>query len=478
MKIKRINLNNFANFDSINVSFADNITYLIGKNGSGKSTIGITSIWFMFQGIAENASKLVKSPLIGERFRFIGNGSATSKNEMVLIDENRGGAEIKVIRKLTKTGSDLSFVAPDNYPAKLDQEWLNNLFNQFLIAPKKFCELTPKDQAKALGIDTKVFDDAMTALKSEYTTINAVYRNFGDIAQVEKVERVDLLNLQSQKEQERKRLNDLFLENKKANETARKTWGDNCRAIDTECAKHNEDQNLLLAVLHKCWDALEVLRQCGYTGKESQEFIEKIATGKQAQKIAADFYTPEPTMIHETPDDAKLRAIDDEILTASATNNNAQLYELYLKKVEDKDAKYNELQANLEKQKAKEGERLAYVKSLKLPFKNLSVGEDGELLLDGKPIKEPYFSTGELLKIIPILISSQNPELKYVFLQDFNLLDDDKQVEISKYLTEKGYQLVIELVGKEKKADKHCILLRDNVIVETYEEVAQEAITL
>src|SRR5581483_9142721 len=125
MKIKELTLNNFAKYDQIHVSFDDNITYLVGKNGSGKSTIGITAIWFMFQGIAEKASG-GNNPLIGERFRFIGPKGASSKGEMILVDE-KSGAEIKVLRKLTKSGSELSFEAPEGY--NLNQQWLTDLFN-------------------------------------------------------------------------------------------------------------------------------------------------------------------------------------------------------------------------------------------------------------------------------------------------------------------------------------------------------------
>jgi recombinational DNA repair ATPase RecF len=100
MKVKSIELNNFANYNKVSVSFDDNVTYLIGKNGSGKSTIGITAIWFMFQGIAEKSSG-GNTPLIGERFRFIGPNGKTANGEMVLHDEKTGN-DIKVIRKLTK----------------------------------------------------------------------------------------------------------------------------------------------------------------------------------------------------------------------------------------------------------------------------------------------------------------------------------------------------------------------------------------
>lgn len=469
MKIKSIKLENFAKYDKVEVSFDENITYLIGKNGSGKSTLGITAIWFMFQSIAEKSSG-GNNPLIGERFRFIGPKAASAKGEMILHDE-KTGADIKVTRKLTKSGSDLSFEAPEGY--SLDQQWLTDLFNIFLIAPKKFCELTPKEQAKALGIDTKKFDDEIADLKKKYTEINAVYRSFGELAEVEKVEKVDLVELQAKKDEVRKALNEKYLENKEHNKKLEQARDAECDSIEEECTKFNNDQYNLDNLLMELHSARQVLESAGYEGNEVARFIESL--GKpQPQKRATDFYPPIPEYIPELPDDSELKAIDGQIMAANETNQKALLYEQYLQKKAQKEAKEKELKSNKEAQTAKETERLDYIKSFKFPFSNLTVGEDGELLLNGKPIKAEYFSTGELLKIIPVLIATTQPELKYVFLQDFNLMDDEKQKEIEEYLTGKGFQLVVEMVGKTKVADKNCILLRDNVVVENYQEAGNE----
>jgi DNA repair ATPase RecN len=487
MKIKNIQLQNFAKYDQVNVSFDDNVTYLIGKNGSGKSTIGITAIWFMFQGIAEKAS-CGNNPLIGERFRFIGNKAATAKGEMVLYDEVKG-IEVKVMRKLTKTGTDLSFIGPDGMV--LDQKWLTDLFNIFLIAPKRFQELSPRDQAKAIGIDTSKYDTELADLKKKYTEINAVYRSYGDITPMEEVKAVDITALQHKKQttqfersEQRKgisnRLNDEYLKNKQENKDAKDSWELSKKSIDEACRLHNEQQADRRVVFNKCSDALAILMANGFSGEDAKSWIKTIADSIQPDKTSSDQYQPEPTYKEERPDDKELTefdqqthtimaAIDADIQSANEANQKAIVYTQYLDKVKQKEAKGKELSDNQSDQKAKEEARLNYIKGFELPFGNMTIGEDGELLLSGKPIKEPYFSTGELLKIIPVIISTSNPELKYVFLQDFNLLDDVKQEEITEFLVSKGYQLVIEYVGKETMVDKNCILLKDNVIVESYE---------
>lgn len=470
MKIKEISLNNFSKYDKVTVNFDENVTYLVGKNGSGKSTLGITGVQAIMQGIAEKASG-GNQPVFGERFRFIGPKSASSTNTIVLIDEKCGGAEITVTRKITKTGSELSIIAPEDY-GTLDQQWLNNLFNIFLIAPKKFCELSPKDQAKALGIDTKKFDEQIADLKKQYTEINAVIKSIGNIEPVAEVTEVDLSELTKKKEEVKTRLNNIYLENKAKNNELRSAYDAEKDKAQKEYEALQKDMEEKNDKVFKAESLLEVISKLGYTGAEVRQWIDSLPFVKEIIKREV----VEPIYIEEVPDRSELDAIDQQIVAANETNQKALLYKQHLEKKKQKEAKEAELKANKDKQTVVENERIEYVKGFKFPFSNLSVGEDGELLLSGKPIKDPYFSTGELLKIIPVLISTTQPELKYVFLQDFNLLDDEKQTEIEQYLTEKGFQLVVEMVGKTKITDKNCILLRDNVVVESYEEADQKAL--
>lgn len=494
MKIKEISLSNFSKYDQVTVSFADNITYLIGKNGSGKSTLGITAIWFLFQGIAEKASG-GNNPLIGERFRFIGPRGATAKGEMILYDE-KTMAEIKVTRKLTKTGTEVFFEGPEGL--ELGQAWLTSLFNVFLIAPKMFCELSPKDQAKALGIDTKVYDDGIVTLKRKYTEINAVYNSYGELPEMEKVEKINVEALNVQREEIRKSMAIVYRENQAKNKATREVWEAEIKRIDREISEFNNLQHHRKVDRENAENAWDKIQICGYKDEEWGDGIKRwleslppIEEGKSSEKyypaaptdlsLKDSAYEPgegEIVYIREIPDDKELRDIDQRIMDAAKVNESYLLYEQYLEKKAVKEKKRVELTDNKAAQTAKESERVAYIKKFKFPFSNLTVGEDGELLLQGKPIKEPYFSTGEILKVVPILLSTSNPDLKYVFLQDFNLMDEDKQKEIQDYLTGKGFQLVVEMVGKSKIEDKNCILLKDNVVVEDYETAQQPTLAL
>jgi len=99
MKIKSVSAFNFAGYSSIQVNLDEHVNYYIGRNGSGKSVLGLDVVWFVLQGIAEKAMNGT-TPFIGERFRFIGDEGKTALGELVLWDEKKNH-EIRVIRKLT-----------------------------------------------------------------------------------------------------------------------------------------------------------------------------------------------------------------------------------------------------------------------------------------------------------------------------------------------------------------------------------------
>lgn len=455
MKIQEVSLKNFAAYDNISASFDPNVTYMCGPNGAGKTTMGLTAIWFIMQGIAEKSSAGL-TPLLAERFRFIGPHAKTATGEMVLHDE-KTGAHITVTRKLTKTGSELSFEAPAGM--QLNQQWLNDLFNVFLIAPKRFCELSGKDQAKALGIDTAEYDGKIAKLKADYTLINRDLKNIGELIVPDKIEKVDLADLQFRKAAIRNKLNVQYLENKKVNEEARKLWQEQCFDMSMNVEKFNATQIDKKKLYSQCVNAMSVLRDAGYTGGEVGAFVVKLDASIEPLKEYVQ--PPRPVPITELPDDSELKAIDEQILRASETNAQAYEYDQYQIKAGVQAEKQKELDENKDQQYAESQRRLTYIQSFVL-VDGLEVNDDGELVLNGKPLKEPYFSTGELLRIIPSLISSQNPELKYVFVQDASLLDEAALAELEADLVGRGFQLVLEIVGREEVVGKNCIMLKSS----------------
>lgn len=421
MKIKSIKLENFAKYSHIEVSFDKNITYLIGENGAGKTTLGLDAIWFLFQGIAEKSSK-GNNPFIAERFRFIGENSASAKGEMVLFDEIKK-VKIKVIRKLTKDGTSVTFEAPDNMI--LNQEWLNDLFNVFLISPRSFLALDSKKQSEVLGIDTSKFDAELENLKSEHTYINRELKSIGTTEEVLPVNEINIESLIETK-------NNIISFNTKQIE------------LEQDIVRNKEKLKLCKQEVD------ELVKQREEIEQKIDKLDNKINAG---QRYIASMSQPEKL--------ESMEQIDNNIKEATQNNNKNIAYKNYLQQKQKHDLKSSELDNNKTKQAETIKAKIDYIRSKKLPFDNLEINEKGELLLSGKPIKEQYFATGELLRIVPVLISSLNPELKYVFIQQFNLLDEKQQKIVEEYLVSKGFQLVAEIVGEKEIENKHCIVLKD-----------------
>ena len=409
MKIKELTLKNFANFKEVSVSFDDNVTYLIGNNGAGKSSIGLMGIWFIFQGIAEKQSK-GKDVIIGERFRFIGDFGKTASGEITLYDE-KTQSEIKVIRKLTKDTSFISFIAPEGM--ELDQKWLDDLFNVFMINPKKFTELSSKEQALALGIDTNKFDSEIKELRGTITQNRTAIKAID-----QSIQQIPLVG------------------------------GDDNVEDPTEVEKLLKDAN----------DKNERAKEVAALHEQYQKRLKEL---EDEVKVVSDRIRTLPPI---TP------LVDTTELTNRWKKSLEQKGNLQSRKtretlVSQKDKLIEETTAIMEKVEEVKANRADFIQSFKLQDKVLSINEEGELLLRGKPIKEPYFSSGELIKIIPAIFSQMDNELKFIFLQDFSLLDDENRDKIVKFLINKGYQLVIEIVGEEPIKDKNCIILREGQVV-------------
>lgn len=425
MKIKSLSLNNFTGFSNVTVNFDENITYLVGPNGSGKSTLGLNGIWFVMKGIAEKGNDV----LIGERFRFIGDNAATTRGILKLYDEKIG--EIVVKRTMTKSGTKLEFIAPEGY--YLDQGWLNELFNLYMIAPMKFAQLSSKEQTIALGIDVSSFDKQLKELKEQYTEINAVYRSLmpGEEPIVtNKNTNIDLL---------RNQLDEAV----NAVELYQRDY--------SACEKIANEMDV-------------ILQQIQYLTAKYDDLEKDLA-----KKFTAGTETPLEEFSKMGSILKKLKQaqweIQDRYDNAAKDQHNIILHEKWVSDTKRKKEQAILLEKNKADQEGVIESKNEYLKNLKLPYKNLKIDDEGNLLMNDRPIKEPYFSSGELLTIIPKLMATRNPELKYIYIQHFDLLDQEKQDKIIKDLSADGYQIVIEKVGKTIDRDGNIIVLQDMTIV-------------
>ncbi len=422
MKIKNLMLKNFAKVSEISVNFDENITYLIGTNGAGKTTVGLNGIWFVMKGLAQKGDGV-----IAERFRFIGPHGKSATGAITVYDEKEG-FEAKISRKLLKNSTELKIEASDG--RQLDQKWLDSIFNSFLIDPMGFSRLSGKAQALAFGADTGTFDIKKKALEVERrdigrddTRLQGVVDSAGN---PEKVEMVDISALMAELDIRRK-----------ANTAYNK--------------------------------AHELLEDLGANVRDSAKEVERLEKKLKAARgqfeqdaINHGDHTAEVVGL-EVSDEQE---IQNKIERSQEINLKATAYNQYC----ENDAAWDEKRQDYESKtfdiKENERRRTAYLKSLDLPWPNITITDEGEFRLNDKPFAASYFSTGEILKFGARIGSKLKDGLKYVYFPCSNNLDDANREATFETLVKDGFQVVAEWVGTERKKDAVSILLREMKVVE------------
>lgn len=395
MTVESITAENFAGLQKFSINLSPKVTYLVGPNGIGKSTIGKTAFFFGLEGIAEK----------GTHFRgrggFVGQWGDEAKTVIKLRDDKGSYTVTRAMNKDKQT--QFSVVADDG--RALDQKWLDNLFKSLMVSPMDFAGMKPKEQAKELGIDTSEFDEKISAKKQEFTFINRELSNFGEITIPPYRERQDVSKLNQQKNE--------------------------------ALAFNREQEHAQAAITHKSEEIDRIDRRI----REVQQELQLLMVSKENRESEfKNLPLPKPPKETESFD----RAIEE----LDAQNQEAYEYEQALEKSRQKEAKAQELAENKLAQKQLHEEKTAYLQSLDLPFNTMTIDDDGGLLMDGNPLCEPYKSSGELWAIIPRIIAKLNPDWKYLFIQGWNMMDKKKQANLVNELLELGFQLCIEVVDE------------------------------
>lgn len=414
MKIKEIRAKNFAKFTDFELVLNDEVTRLIGINGSGKTTVGLTLLWAGFKGIAEKSKT---NQLIGERFRFIGEGKKSLDIEIILHDEQTGN-EIKLKRHITKVLNQITIKSKDG--RELSKDYIENLFNVTFLSASHFTSLSGKEQALALGIDVDEFDRKLVNEKSDASLLRKELKAIGEITRIEKAEKVSVSELLTERD------NRLRYNAVQSGKIARQD--EIQRVINEKQEEINKYQNII---------------------KECADLINQY--DKEYKEI-------EISSLHD------IDVMDIQINNAEQINIQASEYEKFIETSGNKQNIEDDLEKNLSNQNIIINDRLKYIKSKSFGMPRLAINDEGELILNDKPIRPPYFSKGELEMVVAQISAGLNPELKVRFIDDFEMLDDANQEKIITKLSEKGFQIITAEVGDEKKGDG-AVLLRECKVV-------------
>ena len=465
MKIKQIMLKNFASVNQIEINLSDSVTYLIGENGSGKTTVGLNAIWFILEGLSLKGKKV----LHGDRFRFIGNHGKSAVGRLILHDEIEN-IDITITRKLLKNKTELKITASDK--RQLPANFIDNIFNIFSINPMGFAKLAPQEQSVALGVDTAKYDTLKKVAYDERHEIGYnVKRLKGameEIGDVEAVKSVDIQELLKAKDKievaNTKAIEEVRIERDKTIQEAldynqKQT---NKQAAITDITRDIDNAEEGIKALH---DSIERLkRQITNDEKTRAKLFDK----RSNLPTPAEKKTTNPTV--KMPLTESTSEVNRQIQAAETINQQAMLYQQSIeaqKKFEAAQALHADKQAEMKKI---EDNRIEYLKSCNLPFANITIDDTGGVLINDRPFSETYFSKGEILRMGIKLAASVNPKLKYVFIPDSQSLDEKNREKLFEELTEADFQVVAEYVDTERQKDHGSILLKESKVVESYDD--------
>jgi len=395
MIAESIEIENFGGMQKFKVNFDPRITYVTGPNMAGKSTIAKTAFFFGLEGIAE------KGTHYKGRGNFVGEWGDEAKTIIKLRDEHGSYTVTRAMNDKKQT----QFSVVSDTGRSLDQAWLNKLFQSLMISPLDFANMHEKEQAKQLGIDTSEYDERILALKMDFTFINGTLRDFGEIIIPEKVEYVDVSELNRQK-------NEVLAFNQQQ------------RVRTNELSKKNGE----IATLDIHISKLQQELQIALVSRENRVKEKNALTLPEPEKDTSGF-------------DKVMEEMDK-------TNKDAMFYGIALEKSRQKAVKEEELSANKLAQKQLQEEKVAYLQTLDLPFSTMTIDDNGGLMMDGKYIREPFFSSGELWAVIPRIIAKMQPEFKYIFIQGWNMMDKKHQKNLVEDMLGLGFQLCIEVVDE------------------------------
>ena len=423
LHLKRLEIFNFAKVKELAVDFLPGVTFLVGMNGSGKSTI-INAMWAGLKGIVEKGKP---GALIADRFRIIGDNAKTAKTIITLMD-TKTDKEITISTKISKHGNDI--VIKDSENRILPNDYLDSVFNLMCIDPTSFTRMSGAEQARALGIDTTKLDERIAELKKSRTPINnevkrlqTVIDNYGEVKKVEEVDLVELFKIRDDIDESNQRQSELDSIFEPSTYT-RYVHGYRKNDVSFFDLEFDEKRNAVIE-----W--LETMDK-PQPPKSNDEVLMKIENAHETNELARKY--------------ADYNNYQTDLANVLKTQQESNLS---IKKVEEEKAKY--------------------VQDANLPFDNMTIDENGGLLLDEKPFREPYFSTGEIWEKATILLAILNPELQTIFIRGANNLDNNK-IKSVEALAEKGYQIIFEFVDDKPVEDRTCILLREMEIVESFEK--------
>lgn len=430
-KIKTITVSNLKAISQQTANFDGCTAIVTGRNNAGKTSF----LRGLFDRVRGNKAE---QPLKQGETEGFAEAELTT-GEKLRWEFNDKGKGFK--EKLT-------YITEKDIKTSLSVE-LRNRFLPETFDVDTFLASQPKKQRETLqllaGLDFTDIDSRYSEAYKERTAANTlaseaktVFENMVMPVKVEAILQPELDKLHQEKQSIRTKLNNLYTENKSANDAVR---------LDHD--KEVKKQEGLKRAIESTSSALGTLNLYGYTGKEVQLFIAEIQKLVKPEIPLIDLsVTPnhikkdgEFILIKELPDDKEIVDIDAKIQEANDTNTKAAEYTKWLDLQTKKDtAATAAIEAN-NKVVLIEKERINLIKTANMP-EGFTFTDEGIAYNGLAFTREQLSSSG--IYIAALKLASMNiGEIRTLHF-DASFLDKNSLVEIEQWATSQDLQLLIE----------------------------------
>jgi len=425
VKIEELEIVNFKGVKAVKVKPDGRLIYVIGKNGTGKSSV-IDAIARLLKGKGKDAPS-----------RPVTKG----KDKSDLIADL---GDYTVERVIPEGGADrLKVESKEGASFKSPQKLLDKFFSDIGLEPAEFANADPKKQTETLlklvpfNVDKKALKkisgvkydvSAETGLDAVNAGIEILYDARRNAARDAKSKRevFDAIEIpEGAEDAKRVSITELVQEQ---------------GALQLE-ADANKETERIFAEANSELEAAMI-----WVGEVEEELAK--AKAREARATAAqEKAQAENDKIEEvnfTEINAKLHGADEQNRIAAEVEKKKGA----AKELEGAEALATDLSKRLEAVREYKEKLLT---GAKFPVKKMSINDDGEITIGGIPLRDR--STAENILAGMEIGKALKPELKVMLFRDGNVLDADTVKALKKWVKDNDYQVWVEKVTDAKNVE-------------------------
>lgn len=411
MRILQLHSENVKRIKAVDITPADDVIVLSGKNGEGKTSV-LDSIWLALQYRA--ASKDNPSPL-----------RAGEDKGLVTIDLG----DYIVTRKFTQAGTTLEVKTPDGSKISSPQKLLDGMIGDLSFDPWEFARKSDADQRKMLG-------DVLYAITGGKV----------DLASFE-LRHQEAFDRRTDANREKKRLITILTSMRPpidADPTDELSVADLTQSIASAMAAKNR----ILTLSER--------------DRTLQDKIMKLEQELATAKTERELVVKELESAPEIPD---VEFLNGELKNIEERNRRAREVQEYKKTrqaLTTVDAEITTLNEAMELVGIEKAEAL---ESSPLPVKGLRVTPEGIQVVSDNDQLVPFCqaSASQRLRISLGIAMAANPTLRVIRIADGSLLDDASMQIVRDMADEKDFQVWIEYASRNDQ-DRIGVYIEDGTV--------------